>query len=86
MSVSDSKDEFATIRQIHTVLALHFIEGIKQSDIAERLNLSTSKVNRLIKQGRELGMVKITIESPFESLVDIERALVRDDRDSARWC
>jgi DNA-binding transcriptional regulator LsrR (DeoR family) len=71
------KDDYTTIRQIHTVLALHFIEGIKQSDIAERLNLSTSKVNRLIKRGRELGMVKITIESPFESLVDVERQLVR---------
>jgi DNA-binding transcriptional regulator LsrR (DeoR family) len=74
--VIHDKDDFATIRQIHTVLALHFLEGIKQSDIAERLNLSTSKVNRLIKRGRELGMVKITIESPFESLLDLESQLV----------
>jgi DNA-binding transcriptional regulator LsrR (DeoR family) len=75
--VIEGKDDFATIRQIHTVLALHFIEGIKQSDIAERLNLSTSKVNRLIKRGRELGMVKITIESPFQSLVEVEGQLAR---------
>jgi DNA-binding transcriptional regulator LsrR (DeoR family) len=75
--VIHDRDDFTTIRQIHTVLALHFIEGVKQSDIAERLNLSTSKVNRLIKRGRELGMVKITIENPFESLVDVESRLVR---------
>jgi DNA-binding transcriptional regulator LsrR (DeoR family) len=75
--VTEGKDDFATVRQIHTVLALHFIEGVKQSDIAERLNLSTSKVNRLIKRGRELGMVKITIESPFQSLLGVESQLAR---------
>ena len=75
--MTEGKDDFATVRQIHTVLALHFIEGVKQSDIAERLNLSTSKVNRLIKRGRELGMVKITIESPFQSLLGVESQLAR---------
>jgi len=78
--VTEGKDDFATVRQIHTVLALHFIEGVKQSDIAERLNLSTSKVNRLIKRGRELGMVKITIESPFQSLLNVESQLAQATR------
>ena len=78
MSITDSNDEVETIRKIHTVLTLHFVEGMKQSEIATRLNLSTSKVNRLIKQGRELGMVKITINAgPFERLIDIERELIR---------
>jgi len=71
------KDDFEAIRQIHTVLILHFVEGMKQSDIAETLNLSTSKVNRLITQGRSLGMIKIAIESPFQSLVDLESGLVK---------
>ncbi|NMM43422.1 sugar-binding transcriptional regulator [Rhodospirillaceae bacterium KN72] len=70
------KEDFETIRQIHTVLVLHFIEGMKQSDIAAKLNLSTSKVNRLITQGRSLGMVKIAIESPYQGLVDLEQGLV----------
>lgn len=78
--MTEGKDDFATVRQIHTVLALHFIEGVKQSDIAERLNLSTSKVNRLIKRGRELGMVKITIESPFQSLLGVESQLAEATR------
>ncbi len=68
--------EYETIRQIQTVLVLHFIEGRKQSEIAEQLNLSTSKVNRLITQGRKLGMLKIEVESPFQRLVDLESALV----------
>ena len=57
--MAESNDEFEAIRQIHTVLTLHFIEEMTQSDIAARgLNLSPSKVNRLIRRGRELGMVK----------------------------
>ncbi|WP_404401428.1 sugar-binding transcriptional regulator [Pelagibacterium halotolerans] len=71
------RDDFELIRQIHTVLVLHFIEGRKQSEIAETLNLSTSKVNRLITQGRSLGMVKIAIESPYQGLVDLENALIQ---------
>lgn len=69
--------EFEATRQIHTVLVLHFLDGLKQSDIAEMLNLSTSKVNRLIAQGRKLGMVRIEINSPFQRLVEMERLLVQ---------
>jgi DNA-binding transcriptional regulator LsrR (DeoR family) len=75
--MAESNDEFEAIRQIHTVLTLHFIEEMTQSDIAARLNLSPSKVNRLIRRGRELGMVKTSIESPFQRLVDVESRLIR---------
>ncbi len=74
--MTDNTD-FESARQIHTVLVMHFLEGHKQSDIAEAMNLSTSKVNRLIAQGRKLGMVRIEIESPFQRLVEIERLLVQ---------
>jgi DNA-binding transcriptional regulator LsrR (DeoR family) len=72
--------EFEATRQIHTVLVMHFLDGQKQSDIAEMLNLSTSKVNRLIAQGRKLGMVRIEINSPFERLVQMEQLLVQATR------
>ena len=74
--MAERKEEFESIRQIYTVCVLHFIDGMKQSDIATTLNLSTSKVNRLITQGRKLGMVKIAIESPFQGLVNLEKRLV----------
>ena len=70
---------FELVRRIHTVLAMHFLEGKKQSEISVLLNMSTAKVNRLIKQGRELGMVQISINSPYQRLFDLERALF------ARW-
>ncbi len=59
---------------------LHFIDGMRQAEIAETLNLSTSKVNRLITQGRKLGMVKIAIESPYQRLVELERRLQESAR------
>src|SRR5690606_12963943 len=74
--MAEKKEEFESIRQIYTVLMLHFVDGMKQNDIALTMNLSPSKVNRLIAQGRKLGMVKIEINSPFQGLVDVERRLV----------
>lgn len=68
----DNKDEFDQQRQMYSVLVLHFIEGVKQSEIAEKLNLSHTKVNRMIAAGRKAGMVKISISSPYQRLVDME--------------
>ena len=74
--MADNKEDFEAIRQVYSVLVLHFLDGMKQNDIAETLNLSPSKVSRLITQGRKLGMVRIAIESPYQRLVDIEKQLV----------
>lgn len=74
--MSDTTENYELVRQIHMVLVLHFIEGLKQSEIAAKLNLSTSKVNRLIAQGRKMGMVKIDIESRFQHLVDFENEMI----------
>ncbi|UXT99684.1 sugar-binding transcriptional regulator [Agrobacterium tumefaciens] len=73
----DIKDDFDQQRQMYSVLVLHFIEGVKQSEIAERLNLSHTKVNRMIAAGRKAGMVKITIASPYQRLVDLESEITR---------
>ncbi len=73
--MADRQEDFELIRQIHNVLILHLVEGRKQSEIAKELNLTTSKVNRLIMRGRKLGMVKVDIESPFKTLMDLERDL-----------
>ncbi|MDA4846636.1 sugar-binding transcriptional regulator [Hoeflea poritis] len=77
--MNSSAPDVEQMRTIARVLSLHFEEGLQQSQIAAKLGLSTAKVNRLIKQGRELGMVQITIKSPFVPLFDLEREL------SSRW-
>ena len=73
MNVSGT--DFENMRLIAHVLTLHYEEGRLQSQIATELGLSSAKVNRLIKQGRELGMVKITINSPYQRLITLENRL-----------
>ncbi len=63
-------------RQMHQALVLHFLEGRTQAEIAQMLGLSHATVNRLIKRGRQLGLVEIKVLSPVEGLVDVEESLV----------
>ena len=79
MSRASENPSLELVRRIHSVLAMHYLEGKKQSEISVLLNISTATVNRLIKQGRELGMVQISINSPYQRLFDLERKL------AARW-
>ncbi|MBJ2150292.1 sugar-binding transcriptional regulator [Paracoccus sp. IB05] len=74
--MNDDQIDYELARQIQMVLVLHFLEGMRQSEIATRLNLSTSKVNRLIAQGRRMGMVQIHISSPWQRLTDLEQRIV----------
>lgn len=73
MAPAPDTPDFELARRIHTVLTMHFIEGRTQSEISVRLNMSTAKVNRLIKQGRDLGMLNFSINNPYGRLYDIER-------------
>jgi DNA-binding transcriptional regulator LsrR (DeoR family) len=66
---------YDTIRLINHILNLYYIERQTQSEIAQRLGLSTAKVNRLLVKGREQGYVKITIRTPFQQLFDLEARL-----------
>ena len=72
MRVSNDFQHYEAERQIYSVLVMHFQEGITQAEIAKLTNLSHAKVNRLIKQGRELGMVEISIRSQYQALFDLE--------------
>jgi len=77
VAFSSNLHAYETEREIHRILVMHFVEGLKQSQIASQMNLSTARVNRLIKQGREKGMVEISIKSQFQSLLDVEEQLKR---------
>jgi DNA-binding transcriptional regulator LsrR (DeoR family) len=66
---------YESIRLINTVLTLYYVEGLTQAEIAQRLGLSTPKVNRLLVQAREQGYVNITIRTPFQSLFELEDRL-----------
>ncbi|GGO32173.1 transcriptional regulator [Gemmobacter aquaticus] len=74
--MTDGTNDFAIMRQTYAVLVRHFIEGHKQAEIADEMNLSTSKVNRIIALARRTGMVKISIETPFQRLMELEKQLI----------
>ena len=73
---SAPREEIVIARQMHQALVLHFLEGLTQAQIADRLGISHATVNRLIKRGRQLGLVEIKIKSPVEPLVDMEERLL----------
>ncbi|XNY05841.1 sugar-binding transcriptional regulator (plasmid) [Sinorhizobium meliloti] len=75
-SMSAPREEIVIARQIHQALVLHFLEGMTQAQIADQLGISHATVNRLIKRGRQLGLVEIKIKSPVEPLVEIEEQLL----------
>lgn len=70
------REEIVIARQMHQALVLHFLEGLTQAQIADQLGVSQPTVNRLIKRGRQLGLVEIKIKSPVEPLVDLEERLL----------
>lgn len=75
-AVNAPREEIVIARQMHQALVLHFLEGLTQAQIADQLGISHATVNRLIKRGRQLGLVEIKIKSPVEPLVDMEEKLV----------
>ena len=66
---------YESARQIYRVLMMHYVEQMKQSDIAVEMKLSTAKVNRLIKQGRDQGMLEISVNTPRQPQFDLENRI-----------
>ena len=66
---------YETIRIINNILHYYYVDGLTQTEISQRLGLSTAKVNRLLQQAREQGYIAITIRTPFQQLFDLEDRL-----------
>ena len=60
---------------ISRVLNLYYVDGLTQAQVGRRLGLSTPKVNRLLQQARQQGMVEITIHTPLQHALDLEDRL-----------
>jgi DNA-binding transcriptional regulator LsrR (DeoR family) len=64
-------------KTFYKILRLYYIEGITQSKIAERLNLTRIKVARYLYYARDNNLVetklKIPVEDQFELETEIER-------------
>lgn len=58
-----------------TVANLYYNSELTQNQIAERLYTSRSKISRMLKEARELGIVEIYIREPWERNLDCEQVL-----------
>jgi len=52
-------------RLIFKCCSLYYDDNISQQEICEQLNISRPSVSRMIKLGRELGIVKIEVNNPY---------------------
>ena len=66
---------YDNVRLINNILNQYYVERLTQTEIAQRMDLSTPKVNRLLQQARELGYVSFVIRTPFQHLFDLEARL-----------
>ena len=54
---------------------MYYVEDKSQAEIGQELGLSTAKINRLLKQARNLGYVEINLHTPFQHLLMLEKEL-----------
>jgi len=62
-------------RLLVKVSKMYYEEGLAQDDIILRLNLSRSKISRLLQQARDEGIVQITVTTPRHLFSDLENRL-----------
>ncbi|WP_253289084.1 MarR family transcriptional regulator [Eubacterium sp. MSJ-13] len=56
-----------------SVADLYYNSEMTQNQIAERMYTSRSKVSRMLKEARELGIVEIYIREPWERNLEYEQ-------------
>jgi DNA-binding transcriptional regulator LsrR (DeoR family) len=63
------------VRLLTKISRLYYEDGLGGGEIAEKLNLSRSKVSRLLSQARQTGIVKIMVVTPPGIHSDLEKQL-----------
>jgi DNA-binding transcriptional regulator LsrR (DeoR family) len=56
---------------------LYFAGGLTQSEVADRLNIQSTKAHRLIARASREGMIRVFVEGPVAECVALENALAR---------
>jgi DNA-binding transcriptional regulator LsrR (DeoR family) len=63
------------LRLIAKVARLYYGQGLRQTEIMERLNVSQSTISRLLKKAEAEGIVRITVAVPSGTHPELEEAL-----------
>lgn len=73
------KYENMTVQEKWSILAtvanLYYNSEMTQNEIADRMYTSRSKISRMLKEARELGIVEISIKEPWERDLDLENKI-----------
>jgi len=65
----------ALLRLMAKVARLYHEQGLRQTEIADRLDLSQARVSRLLKQAERQGIVRTTVSLPHGFYPELEEAL-----------
>lgn len=57
------------------IATLYYVEGLKQSEIAQSLTLSQSFVSRILNRSVKEGVVKISVVPPANVYPELEKAI-----------
>ncbi len=76
----ESMTEHERWNALAAVANLYYNSDLTQNQIAERMFTSRSKISRLLKEARELGIVEIFIREPWERRQELEKQLKENYR------
>jgi DNA-binding transcriptional regulator LsrR (DeoR family) len=62
---------------LYKLAQAYYVDGLTQQEIAGRFGISRPKVSRMLQQGREEGVINISLVPPPSGTTDLERALER---------
>jgi len=63
------------LRLMAKVARMYYTDGMRQTEICERLNIHQSTVSRMLKRAEREGIVRITVSLPSGTHTDIEDAV-----------
>jgi DNA-binding transcriptional regulator LsrR (DeoR family) len=63
------------LRLMTKVSRMYYEQGLRQTEIMERLNMSQSTISRLLKRAEQAGIVRITVSVPSGAHPELEEAL-----------
>ena len=55
---------------MHRIAVMYYIENLSQEQISVRVDLSRPQISRYLKRAREVGMVEININEPYDKKLD----------------
>jgi DNA-binding transcriptional regulator LsrR (DeoR family) len=63
------------LRLMTKVARMYYEQGLRQTEIMDRLNMSQSTISRLLKRAEKAGIIRITVTVPSGAHPELEEAL-----------